>query len=157
MQLFIGLYFMNWHQQPEIRLVTRALPLETLWEIIQLPLYDIWREHSWSYILYSVAHCTLGDLLILLVSFELVALFNRNRHWYHASSRFNTLCFTLAGLAYTTYSEIVNTGLAGSWSYTELMPVVPILNVGGAPLLQWIVIPPVLLWLMRRTTIKTNT
>jgi len=148
---------MNWRQQPELPLLALALPLETLWEIVQLPLYSVWREHTWGYILYGVAHCTIGDLLILLACFELVALLNRDRRWYCTHSTFNAVFFTLAGATYTTYSEIVNTGLAGSWDYTEFMPMVPALNIGGAPLLQWIVIPPVLLWLMRRTTAKTST
>ena len=147
---------MSWRQQPELRLLAFALPLETLWEIVQLPLYTVWREHAWGYILYSVAHCTAGDLLILLACFELVALLNRDRRWYHTRSGFNALLFTLAGAAYTTYSEIVNTGLAGSWGYTEYMPIVPILNIGAAPLLQWIMIPPLLLWLMRAPVDNRN-
>jgi hypothetical protein len=31
------------------------------------------------------------------------------------------------------------------------MPLVPVVGVGLMPLLQWLLIPPVLLWLMRLT------
>jgi hypothetical protein len=36
------------------------------------------------------------------------------------------------------------------WSYSPLMPVVPGLGVGLSPLVQWLVLPPLLIWLVRR-------
>ncbi len=142
----------QWHQLPELQMLMLALPLHLLWEIAQFPLYTIWHEASWAYILYSLAHCTLGDMLILLCVFWLVSLFNRSRYWVYASPiAANTALFTLLGVAYTIYSEIVNTRIKGAWAYTELMPIVPVFEIGGAPLLQWLLISPVLIWLMRLT------
>ena len=65
-----------------MQLLTLALPLELLWEVARFPLYTVWHESDWSYILYGLAHCTLDDLLILLVVYWVVALLNRNRRWY---------------------------------------------------------------------------
>lgn len=126
-----------------------ALPFEALWEIAQFPLYTVWHENGWSYILYSLAHCTVGDLLILLICYELVALLNRNRYWFASNTLRNGLLFTAAGAAYTIYSETVNAGPAGAWNYTEHMPIVPLLGIGLTPLLQWLLIPPVLLGFLR--------
>ncbi|MDZ7662986.1 hypothetical protein [Thiohalophilus sp.] len=143
----------GWHHWPEVRLVTIALPLELLWEIAQFPLYDVWHQNDWGYILYGLAHCTLGDLLILLVIYELVALLSRNRAWYAATGILpRGLLFTLLGVGYTIFSEIMNVRLTGTWGYTELMPIVPVVEIGATPFLQWLLIPPVLLWLMRGTT-----
>lgn len=142
----------NWRSTPEIQLIMLALPLELLWEIAQFPLYKVWQEGDWSYILYGLAHCTLGDLLILLVVYWLVALLNRNRYWYQRSIFLNGLLFTVFGTAYTIYSEIINVRVRGTWEYTELMPIVPVIDIGGMPFLQWVLIPPVLLWLMRLLT-----
>lgn len=66
----------QWRNIPEIQLLTLALPLELFWEVAQFPLYTVWHEGDWSYILFGLAHCTLGDLLILLVIFWVVALLN---------------------------------------------------------------------------------
>jgi hypothetical protein len=141
-----------WRNWPEVKLVMLALPLELLWEIAQFPLYDVWHQNDWAYIFYGLAHCTLGDLLILLILYEVIALLNRNRAWYAMNGVLaNGLLFTLLGAGYTIYSEIMNVRIKGTWGYTELMPIVPIVNIGGMPFLQWLLIPPVLLWLMRIT------
>jgi hypothetical protein len=138
-----------WFRFPEIRLLTLALPLQLLWETAQFPLYTIWHQSDWSYILYGLAHCTLGDLLILLILYELIALIQRDRYWYLNTVLPSGILFTLAGIGYTVYSEIRNVRYEGTWGYTELMPIVPIIEIGGTPFLQWLLIPPILLWMMR--------
>ncbi len=149
---FTGLCRRVWRLCPEVRLLMLGLPLELLWEIAQFPLYDVWHQNDWSYILYGLAHCTLGDLLILLVCYELVALVRRDRAWALAPRGLSAgLLFTVLGAAYTVYSEIRNVRIKGTWGYTELMPLVPVVEIGGMPFLQWLLIPPVLLWLMRLT------
>ncbi|NIR59495.1 MAG: hypothetical protein GWO02_08210, partial [Gammaproteobacteria bacterium] len=137
---------------PELVLLTLGLPLELLWEIAQFPLYTVWHQNDWGYVLYGLAHCTLGDLLILLVCFEIVAAIRGSRRWIHARGIFPSgLLLTALGLGYTIYSEITHVWIEATWGYTEHMPIVPVLGIGGTPFLQWVLIPPVLLWLMRRT------
>lgn len=139
----------RWQKTPEYILLLLALPLQLLWEIAQFPLYTVWHEGDWSYILYGLIHCTLGDLLILLSIFWFVSLLNRSRYWVFSLSMPNVVLFTGSGLGYTIFSEILNTRIKGTWGYTELMPIVPVIEVGGMPFLQWLLIPPVLLWLMQ--------
>ena len=142
----------KWHAHPEILILSLGLVLELIWEIIQFPLFTIWHEESWSNILFALVHCTLGDLMILLAAYWIVALLNRNRHWYQINVFRNALLFTIIGLTYTVYSENINVSIRGSWEYNELMPIIPFIGTGAAPFLQWLLIPPVLLWLMRRVT-----
>lgn len=139
----------GWRNLPELRLLIIALPLELLWEIAQFPLYDVWHQNDWGYILYGLVHCTIGDLLILLVIYEFVALLNRDRRWYARNNMVNAVLFTLLGAGYTIFSEIMNARIKGTWGYTELMPLIPVLEIGGMPLLQWILIPPLILWFMK--------
>ncbi len=139
----------SWQNLPEIQLLMLAVPLQLLWEIAQFPLYTVWHEGDWSYILYGLIHCTLGDLLIMLCVFWLVSLLNQSRRWIFSPSFANFVLFTGFGLGYTIFSEIVNTRFKGTWGYTELMPIVPFVEIGGMPFLQWLLIPPVLIWLMR--------
>jgi hypothetical protein len=141
-----------WLNIPEFQLIMFGLPLELLWETAQFPLYSVWHEGDWGYILYGLVHCTLGDLLILLVSWWIVALLNRERHWHLTNILVNGFLFTLLGLVYTIYSEIMNVNIKGNWDYTELMPIVPVIEIGGMPFMQWVLIPPVLLGLMRLFT-----
>ncbi|MDT8282911.1 MAG: hypothetical protein RQ982_08880, partial [Gammaproteobacteria bacterium] len=138
----------SWKEVPEFLLLTLSLPLQLLWEIAQFPLYTLWHEGDWSYIFYGLAHCTLGDLLILISTFWIVSILNNSRYWIFSPSLLNIALFTVFGLGYTIYSEIVNTRIKGTWGYTELMPIVPVIEVGGMPFMQWLLIPPILIWLM---------
>ena len=144
-----GVTLRGWARLPEVRLIVLALPLQLLWEIAQFPLYTVWHQNDWSYILYGLAHCTLGDLIILLVLYELIAIIKRDRYWYLHGILSSGILFTIAGIGYTIYSEITNVRLKGTWGYTELMPIVPLIEIGGMPFLQWLLIPPILLLLMR--------
>jgi len=141
----------GWRAIPEIQLLALGLPLELLWETAQFPLYTIWHQGRWGEILYGLVHCTLGDLLILLVAYWIIALLNRDRGWPLHTGLQNGVLFTALGAVYTVYSEIMNVHIKGNWDYTELMPIVPYLGIGGTPFLQWLLIPPVLLWFMRLT------
>lgn len=138
----------SWVNIPEIRLLMLSVPLQLLWEIAQFPLYTVWHDGDWSYILYGLVHCTFGDLLILLTAFWIVSLLNRSRYWIFSPALPNIALFTAIGLGYTIYSEIMNTRIKETWGYTELMPIVPVIEIGGMPFLQWLLIPPVLIWLM---------
>ena len=48
---------------------------------------------------------------------------------------------------YTIFSEWLNTSVRGSWTYSDLMPVVPVIGTGLAPLLQWCVVPTLAQWI----------
>ncbi len=139
----------SWQRVPEIQLLVIGLPLELLWEIAQFPLYTVWHEGAWSYILYGLAHCTLGDLVILLVAYEITAVPAGTRYWPYRSKPRYIFWFTLLGVIYTVWSETVNVRIKGTWGYTDLMPLIPGIEVGGMPFLQWVLIPPVLIWFMR--------
>ena len=58
--------------------------------------------------------------------------------------RVSSLAF---GVGYTIYSEWLNISVRGSWTYSDLMPVVPVIGTGLAPLLQWFVVPTLALWI----------
>src|SRR3546814_1318822 len=52
----------------------------------------------------------------------------------------------LGGLAYTIFSEWLNTEIRGSWAYTDAMPQLPLVGSGLSPLAQWIVVPLIAFW-----------
>lgn len=46
--------------------------------------------------------------------------------------------------------EWLSTQVLHSWAYGPAMPVVPGLRVGLSPVLQWLVVPLVVIWFTRR-------
>lgn len=144
---------MPWYRSPHALsfIFSRFVPLlaggNLVWELFQLPFYTLWEEGTPRLRAYAVAHCTIGDVMIgtaaLLTS---IMLFGR-----HGWPRFRhgrvLATATFAGIAYTVFSEWMNTQVTMSWQYAESMPQVPPFGTGLAPLLQWIVVPPLAYWL----------
>lgn len=126
--------------------LARYLPLlvagNLVWELLQLPFYTLWLEGTPRARAFAVAHCTIGDVMIgtatLLIS---VMLFGRHG-WPHFKHGRVLGAATFAGVAYTVFSEWVNTQVTMSWRYADSMLQVPPLGTGIAPLLQWLAVPP---------------
>ena len=137
-----------WYRSRAARrlVLARFVPLlaagSLAWEIVQLPLYTLWSEGTPRSRLFAVAHCTIGDVMIgtaaLLIS---VMLFGR-RGWPRLNHGRVLGAATIAGVAYTVFSEWLNTQVTMSWQYSESMIQVPPFGTGIAPLLQWILVPP---------------
>ena len=122
------------------------------WEIAQLPLYTLWKQATPAYVAFAVAHCTLGDILIgtLALMLSLVLLrAGSPEQWPRARVAALT---AIAAVSYTALSEWMNTALLVSWEYSELMPRLRLggVELGLSPLAQWLVIPPLALWLAFR-------
>jgi hypothetical protein len=133
---------------PEVRLVAWGALLNSAWEFLQSPLYT---DHArgWGYVLWTRLHCTGEDVLILLGAFWIASAAFRGRRWWAGPRWQAVLLFLLVGLGYTVWSEHYNTQVREAWEYTSAMPLV--LGLGAAPLLQWVLLPPVVLALMGRT------
>jgi hypothetical protein len=121
--------------------------LNLLWEIVQVPLYTLPPATIPFYTAYSVLHCTVGDVLIAGAVYTCAGGLLGWRWPFSAPLRGASLVLVL-GLAYTAFSEFRNVYVLGSWGYDFAMPTV--LGIGLSPLAQWLVIPPVALWRVRR-------
>jgi hypothetical protein len=120
------------------------------WEIAHLPLYTVWTGGTVRDKLVAVAHCTAGDVLIAVCSWAF-AVFVAGRSGWPAEASGRVAMLTIAaGLAYTGYSEWLNTAVKQSWTYSELMPLIPGLGLGWSPMLQWVVVPTLALWFAAR-------
>lgn len=126
--------------------LARFVPLlavgNLLWEIFQLPFYTLWREGTPQLRAFAVVHCTSGDVPIGTAAvLALIMLFGR-RGWPDRGHGAVLGAATFFGAAYTVFSEWLNTQVTMSWQYSESMVRVPPLGTGIAPLLQWIIVPP---------------
>ena len=128
-----------------------------LWETLQIPLYTIFWNATPAEIAFALFHCTFGDVLIAGFALALAIVLTRRTLWQLDAGRARqvALLTLLLGVAYTIFSEWLNTTLRANWAYTATMPVLPILGTGVAPLLQWIVVPLFALWVTRRTILRS--
>jgi hypothetical protein len=135
------------------RYLPRLAALNLAWELVQLPLYTLWREASAGYIAFAVAHCTVGDILIGAAALALALIATRAGPLARWPWLRIALIATCAGAAYTLVSEWMNTSLRQGWEYSELMPTVELggFVIGLSPLAQWLVVPPLALYLTRRS------
>ncbi len=144
----------TWHSALKQYLITVAV-LNLLWEVAQLPLYTLWRTSSVQSIIVAIFHCTIGDMVITLTALIGSIILLATDKWPgHRQHRVALLAIAI-GLIYTIYSERFNIG-RGAWNYTELMPIIPWVNVGLTPVLQWLVIPSIGFWLMEKQNRKKN-
>jgi hypothetical protein len=111
------------------------------WEVAHLPLYTLWNEESPREIAFAVVHCTAGDVLIATAALVLALLLFGDHDWPETRVPQVTAATVVLGVCYTVFSEWLNIEVRGSWAYSDLMPVVPVIDTGLSPLLQWIVIP----------------
>jgi len=129
---------------PEVSLGGSGFVLNFFWEMVQSPWYDDVTQKPYSDILLSRLHCTLGDVLILLGAFVIVAWLLRDRYWVVDIRAWPLVGFTLLGLGYTVVSEWVNVDLRSAWHYSSAMPRIPWTGTGLLPFTQWVVLPPLI-------------
>lgn len=106
------------------------------WETAHVPLYTLWTEGTPGEILFAVLHCTGGDLLIAISTLLLALLVAGTDRWPADNTGFRRVALLTVALAiaYTVFSEWLNTEVRGSWAYSLLMPVLPVLGTGVSPL-----------------------
>ncbi len=135
----------DWHQAL-CRYLGASIAAHLIWEVLQLPLYTVWTTGTLAQQAFAVLHCTLGDAMIAGLSL-LVALALFARATWPSTDVVRVFVVSLTiGVAYTIYSEWLNVNVRKSWAYSDLMPVVPGLGTGLAPLLQWVVVPTLAQW-----------
>lgn len=116
-----------------------------------MPLYTIWNEGTPGEITFAALHCTGGDLLIAMASL-ILALLIAGDGWPQSQTAFHrVVALTLSfGIGYTIFSEWLNIVVREAWAYSELMPIIPVIDAGLSPVLQWIAVPLTAFWWMRR-------
>lgn len=137
-------------QVPEFSVVVFSFLLHFVWEFIQAPTYtDMATMNHWDGIKLCTS-ATFGDVGFALVAFAVVSLTSRSRAWINFPEIWQTLLFMSVGILLTIGFEYYYTNISLRWTYSDLMPLVPPFGTGLSPLLQWIVIPPLVVWLSRR-------
>ena len=126
---------------PEIPLALLSFAFHFVWEFLQVPTFEgmATRPH-WEGIKVCT-FATVGDVGLALVAFWVTAGVFRSRQWIAHPRPSQIALFVAVGIALTVGLEFYYVEVTGRWAYSELMPRVPPLGTGLAPLLQWVVIP----------------
>ena len=132
---------------PFFLLFAVAVLVNYLWELAQAPLYVgvDFPGAMW--------HCfvaALGDGLLVLAIFALVAIATGNMDWYVRPGMRGYTAMAAAGLAVGFAVEWWGLHIARRWQYSDLMPVIPETGIGAAPVLQMLLLPPAIFWIVRR-------
>ena len=115
-----------------------AFLLNLAWELIQIPLYK-----NPVYDIDHIAFCTLASLadvlMVLLLYFGLALIF-KDLFWIQFLKLHRIVIVVLTGGAGAVLSEMRHLSL-GSWGYNDSMPLIPVVNVGMSPVLQFMMLP----------------
>lgn len=123
-----------------------------IWEFAQMPLYTLWVSGTPREIVFAAIHCTGGDILIAGGAIG-IAIFALGRRQWPDRRYWRVACAALAvGVAYTIFSEWFNTEIRQAWFYRDAMPIIPVVGVGLAPILQWLALPTLAFWLLPKAS-----
>jgi len=122
-----------------------------VWELVQMPLY-----YSAFYNLGHIIFCTLGalaDTIMVLLLYFSFAFIYKNIFWIAQRNWFKIFVVMLTGAVGAVLSEKRHL-LLGSWAYDQSMPIVPFVNVGLSPFLQFFLLPVIIYFLSYRIILK---
>lgn len=116
--------------------------LNFVWELGQAFLY-VGMNYDWV----MIGHCfkaSLGDGLILWLIYLTGLLIFRKLCWFAYPSMSHYAVMLTAGLIISIIVELVGLDVLNRWAYTESMPIIPILDIGLVPVLQMLLLPPII-------------
>lgn len=150
---------MNWYARRESwsfigrRYLPRLALCSLLWEVAQLPLYTLWADPRPVWIAFAIAHCTVGDAMIGTTALMLALILSRAGERASWPATRVVLITVVLAVAYTLLSERINL-LQGHWAYSSSMPVLAWIEVGLAPLAQWVIVPLLAWWWANRARVR---
>jgi hypothetical protein len=121
-----------------------AFLLNLAWELVQGPLYE-----GYHYNVQHIIFCALGAvadaIMVLLIYFGLALIF-KNALWAQNLTISRILLVMVIGGMGAILSEKRHLA-EGSWAYAASMPIIPIVDAGLSPVLQFTVLPVLIYFL----------
>ena len=137
---------------PEVNLAIFSFAFHFVWEALQVPTYAGMAEMAHWPATLLCTRATAGDVGFALAAFWITALAARSRRWFMNPKPWQIALFLGVGIALTIGFEWYYIEISGRWVYSDLMPLVPPFGTGLSPLGQWVVVPLVVLFVLRRQT-----
>ena len=124
--------------------------LNFVWELVQMPLYK-----DAPYTTSHIAFCALAsvaDALMVLLIYLVLALVFKTPFWVQNINWQRVVIVIVVGGVGAILSEMRHLSL-GSWVYDDSMPIIPIVNAGLSPVLQFALLP-IVIYLLSNTKTK---
>ena len=134
----------------EFSVLVFSFLLNLAWEVWQVPFFRGMADQPHWLGVKACTQATFGDAGITLAAFWVTAIFARTRSWIMQPGRSDIAIFIGVGLVVTIIFETLAIGVLERWAYVDAMPRLPVFRTGLPPLLQWLVIPALVLWFVRR-------
>ncbi|MCX8226198.1 MAG: hypothetical protein OTI35_09000 [Sulfitobacter sp.] len=135
---------------PEVDLLVLSFLGHFTWEILQAPLFASLGKTDHFVGIAICLQATFGDLAIALAAFWGAAFVGKGRDWFARTGSVAPAAFFAIGLLATVGLEYLHAELTGRWAYDGVMPLLPFIGTGLSPILQWVFVPMLVLWYMRR-------
>ena len=136
--------------EPELNVALFSFLLNFVWETQQMRFFDVPLEFTIVDAINGCTQATLGDAGISLAAFWAVASVVKSRQWMSRPTWRQVGGFILVGVLITIVFEALATGPLNRWVYGDDMVTLPVLGTGLLPLLQWIVVPSLVVWFVKR-------
>ena len=133
---------------PEIFIFGIALLLNFVWEFLHAPLFVFKEQSSWSALTACLWFCAGVDAMMMVFVYWVVALIRQDRCWFLRGRSVDRVLFALTALTLAFASEYTAVHYRNLWEYSERMPLIPFARVGLTPMLQWIILPTLILQLL---------
>lgn len=115
-----------------------AFLLNFVWEVIQIPLYK-----GASFSVQHIAICALASVadatMVLLIYFCFGFIYKKPL-WVQNLTLPRILILMLVGATGAVLAEMRHIS-SGNWAYSKSMPVIPVVDVGWSPVLQFMLLP----------------
>ena len=121
-----------------------AFLLNFAWEVIQMPLYK-----DASFNLGHIAFCALAsvaDAIMVLLIYFCFALIYKKPLWVEVLTAPRIFILMLVGAVGAIVAEMRHVS-AGTWAYDNSMPILPVVDVGLSPVLQFMLLPALIYYL----------
>lgn len=125
--------------------------LNLTWEMLQMPLFQAmdWSARSWA----LCGAASLGDAAFSAAIYGALAWVNWDAWWATRRTVRDVTLIVTTGLVAATLGERL-TGALEWWSYSSLMPMVPLLGVGVVPFVQLSILTVVAVELLRHLRVR---
>ena len=142
--------FSNLPGTPEFNVLVFSFLLNLAWEIWQVPFFRGMAEQPHWLGVKACTQAAFGDAGIALAAFWATTIIVGKRGWIARPRTPHVAVFIGAGSFATFFLEWLATGHLDRWAYSDAMPRLPLLGTGLLPVLQWLIIPPLVIWLTGR-------
>ena len=118
--------------------------------------FQIPSEFTYVDVVNNCSLATVGDVGISLAAFISVTVLSKSRRWIVRPNWWQASVFVFIGIAMTIVFEALATEVLNIWKYGDTMPTLPVLGTGLLPMLQWLIVPLLIILFVKRQFRSAN-